>query len=196
MVHKYWFTIIFFLLVSQFGLLMASYGQYFFRYQGDFFGQPPEKEAIRLSALERPNISTKALLSWATLAATGTFTFDFVHYNETLESLRDYFTTKGYNNFVDSLTAQGFLTEIVDKKLVLTAVAIGPAIIITEGIQAGVYTWLIEVPVLVRYQSTSTNETRIQDVKLTVTQVSTKEATKGIGIAQYVARSAGSDITE
>lgn len=175
------------------GLIGFAYFQYFVRSPGSYYGKPINEPIFPLTTLDRPNVSSKALLSWATLAATATFSLDFVNYKDNIKALKDYFTISGYDNFLASLEAAGTVATIEDKKLVLTAVPIGPAIILTEGEQFGGYTWEIQLPLLVRYQSTSTNETRVKLITMLITQVPTKLAPKGIGIAQYIAIEAGSD---
>lgn len=193
MAHKQWLSLGLILLCAQIGLIGFAYFQYFVRSPGEFFAKPPNDPIFRLTVLERPNVSSKALLSWATLAATATFSLDFVNYEENIKALKDYFTVDGYQNFLQSLSAAGTVATILDKKLVLTAVPIGPAIILSEGEQYGGYTWQIQLPLLIRYQSVSTNETSVKLITMLVTQVSTKLASKGIGIAQYIAVDAGSD---
>ena len=41
------------------------------------------------------------------------------------------------------------LSVVQNQKMVLSSVAIGPAKIITQGVQQGVYSWLVEAPYLV-----------------------------------------------
>jgi intracellular multiplication protein IcmL len=139
-----------------------------------------------LDFLDRPNVSTRALLSWATLAATATYTLDFVNYQTSLDELKNYFTNSGYENFLNALNTSGTLSSIIEKKLVLTAVAIGPAIVIGEDEIRGNHIWKIEVPITVSYLSASAEEKRNKLVTVIVTQVPTTEASKGIGIAQYI----------
>lgn len=189
-----WLPLTLLVLVANLGLIALVYFQFAIRSPGDFFGFPPNQQAFSLSPLDRPNVSTKALLSWVTLAATSTFTFDFVNYQDQLNKVKDYFTAAGYEEFQTALQEAETITKIDEEKLVLSAVAVGPAIILDEGQQRGRYTWQVQVPLLVRYQSASVNETRIQIVTVLVTQVSTSDAPKGIGIAQYVAREAGPEV--
>lgn len=194
MSHKIVFSIILTLLLSQLALLGFNYYQYSQRAPGQFFGSLPDGKAFTLDWLDRPNVSTKALLSWATLAATATYTLDFVNYETTLDNLRSYFTTSGYENYLGALEESNTIGTITDKKLVLSAVAIGPAIVLAEDEVRGNHVWKIEVPITVSYISASAEEKRDKLVTLTITQVPTTEASKGIGIAQYVAVDLSPDI--
>lgn len=194
MLQKYGLSIIVLLLVVHLGLMGFAYLQFATRDPAHFFGRLPKGEIFEIAALDRPNVSNKALLSWVTLAATSTFTFDFFNYKEQLNAMKDYFTATGFENFMASLDATGVLTTIQDKKLILSAVAIGPAIVLTEEGIDSKHSWRIQVPLIVRYQSANVDETRTQLVEVLVTQVSTQDAPKGIGISQYIAREIGSEL--
>jgi intracellular multiplication protein IcmL len=195
MSHKDWLTIVLALLVVCLSFIGVAYYQVASRSSVQYFAVLPNNTSTPVVARERPNVSTKALLSWVTLAATATFSFDFVNLNDQLEKLRDFFTTDGYNNFTNSLSATGMLKTIVDKKLVLSAVAIGTAIVLEEEQAHSSHTWRVQVPILVRYQSANVNETRQQLVEVLVTQVPTSDAPKGIGIAQYITRETTPELT-
>jgi len=194
MSHKDWLTIVLALLVVSFSFIGVAYYQIATRSTGQYFAVLPNNTSNVIKALDRPSVSTKALLSWVTLAATATFSFDFVNLHDQLEKLKDYFTVDGYNNFLNSLSATGMAKTITDKKLILSAVAVGTAIVLHEEESHSGYTWRIQVPVLIRYQSANVNETREQLVEVLVTQVPTSDAPKGIGIAQYIAREAGPEL--
>jgi len=187
MSHKNWLALMFLLLVVQLLCIGFAYFQFATRYPGEFFARLPNGENTVLQPLERPSVSNKALLNWITLAATATFSFDFVNYKEQLQALRDYFTAVGYENFKASLENSGILATIEQKKLVMSSVDVGPAILYTEEETDKNHTWRVQVPILVRYQSADVNETRQHIVDVLVTQVPTQEAPKGIGIAQYIA---------
>lgn len=195
MSQKYGLLLIIFLLGMHLGLMGFAYFQFATRSPAHFFASLPNGDAFEMTALDRPNVSTKALLSWVTLAATSTFTFDFFNYKDQLQAIQDYFTEDGFTSFMASLETTGTLSTIEEKKLILSAVAIGPAIVLTEEEIGTKRNWRIQVPLIVRYQSANVDETRTQVVEVLVTQVSTEDAPKGIGIAQYIAREAGPELT-
>ncbi len=195
MLQKYGLSIIISLLVVHLFLMGFTYFQFATRFSPQFFGRLTNGETFEIIALDRPNVSTKALLSWVTLAATSTFTFDFFNHRDQLKAMKDYFTADGFDSFMASLQETGVLTTIIEKKLILSAVAIGPAIVLTEEGIGSKHSWRIQVPLIVRYQSANVDETRTQVVEVLVTQVSTQDAPKGIGIAQYIAREVGPELT-
>lgn len=175
-------------------LISFAYFQFAIRLPGQFWGRLPNGQAYTLQALARPNVSTKALLSWATLSATATFSFDFVNYKDQLKALREYFTIDGYRSFLTLINDSPTWSTIEEKKLIASAVAIGPAILLREELRGDSHSWRIQVPLLVRYQSADGKEKRQQMVEMLITQVSTQDAPKGIGISQYVARGISSEL--
>ncbi len=194
MLQKYGSSIIVLLLAAHLSLMGITYFQIATRSSKHFFGRLTNGQVFEITGLDRPNVSTKALLSWVTLAATSTFTFDFFNYQDQLNAVKDYFTADGFNNFLASLQETEVLKTIKEKKLILSAVAIGPAIVLTEEGVGDKHSWRIQVPLIVRYQSANVDETRTQVVEVLVTQVSTEDAPKGIGISQYIAREIGSEL--
>lgn len=187
MPHKLAAFIAFILLGSQVGLLSLIFIEYHFRSAEQYYASPPSNDNFKISALDRPTVSSKAMASWATLAATATYTLDFVNAEEDLEKLRDYFTTTGYDYYKAALEQTQFVQNIVNKKLVVSAVSVAPAMIIQEGEDLnGKYTWQVVVPILVSYLSASSNVKEFRVVSLTIIQVPTRDAPKGIGISRYV----------
>lgn len=137
--------------------------------------------------MNEPNVTPSALLKWATQAATSVYTIDFFHYQSNIDALKDYFTVAGYQDFLQSLNASGSLKRIINNKLIVSAVATDTAVILQEGPLRDVYTWRIQVPLLLTYQGASTTSTqKTIAVSLLVTRVPTDQAPKGIGIAQIV----------
>lgn len=135
--------------------------------------------------LNEPNIATKTLLRWATLAATNAYTLDFVNYEDTIEKLRSFFTNAGHKNFLAALAANNRLADIIEQKLVVTAVNHGQPILLTEGELLGLYSWKVQVPLLLNYQGASEQSTQQRiAVTMLITRVPTTEAIAGIGITQ------------
>lgn len=137
--------------------------------------------------LTEPNVTPASLIKWVTQAVTSAYTLDFYNYQDTINGLQEYFTIDGYQNFLSSLKASGSLDKIVKDKLIVSAVATDTAVILAEEMLNNVYTWKIQLPLLLTYQGASTTSTeKTIAVSVLVTRVPTNEAPKGIGIAQIV----------
>jgi intracellular multiplication protein IcmL len=138
-----------------------------------------------LTAHYTPNVSPKALLNWASLAATAAYSMDYVGYQKSLENLAPFFTKIGFNNFITAITDANVINDLTAKKLMISAVPIGVPTIVNEGIVFGEYTWIIQLPIAIKYQTASEESTQLKAVSLTVSRVSPDIAPRGIGIKSF-----------
>jgi intracellular multiplication protein IcmL len=138
-----------------------------------------------LVPLLNPNTSDSVVTQWANLATIGAFTYDFVNYQSQLEAASAYFTTDGWNSFMQSLQDSNNLKTVISKKLVVSAVALSPPLILKKGFVNGVYAWRIQLPILVTYQSASDVTQMKMVVNLLMTRIPTRDNYKGIGIEQF-----------
>lgn len=138
-----------------------------------------------LTPVYQPNVSPKALLNWASLAATAAYTLDYVTYERALENLKPFFTSTGYENFMNAINQAGIINDLSAKKLLMSAVPIGTPTIINEGPVFGEYTWVIQLPIAIKYQTASEESTQFKAVSLIVSRVSPDIAPRGIGIKRF-----------
>lgn len=161
------------------GLLLY---QYTHRSPPDYFSVSYSGVHLPLVAHNTPNVSSKSLLSWATLAATAAYSFDFVNYQKQLNDLAPFFTKEGYQRFLNAVDQAHIITDLRDKKLIMSAVPIGTPTIVNEGVVLGEYTWVVQLPVAIKYQSASEETTEYKAVALIISRVSPDIASRGIGI--------------
>jgi len=169
------------------GLTVALMVVHYTRGKERFYVDPPSGGSVEVFPLTEPNVTPSSLIKWATMAATSAYTIDFFHYKDNIEALREYFTIDGFKDYQKSLDVNNTITKIVKEGLIVSAVATGTAVILEEGLMNDIYTWKIQVPLLLNYQGASTTSTtKSIAVALLVTRVPTDKAPKGIGIAQLV----------
>lgn len=159
----------------------------FARKKQTYYVDAPSGQVTQVFPLSEPNVTPSSLINWVTQAVTSAHTLDFYGYKDTLNDLKQYFTVGGYQNFVSALNASGSLKKIINERLIVSAVTIDTAVILQEGVMNGVYSWKIQVPLLLNYQGASTVSTqKTVAVSVLVVRVPTNEAPKGIGIEQLV----------
>lgn len=158
------------------------------------YSNPPEPvyyttsingQTAPLNPLMQPNTSDSVVAQWANLACIGGFTYDFVNYESQFETASEYFTKDGWNSFITSLQESNNLKTVISKKLVVSAVGLSPPIILKKGVVNGVYSWRIEIPILVTYQSASDVTKMKMIVKILMVRMSTSENFKGVGVDQF-----------
>ncbi len=176
------------LLVVIAGLIGFTYFLYLTRPTPHYFATTPDGKLIEMPALNQPNLQTNTLLQWATSAATAAYTFNFVNYKEALQAVSQYFTTAGYESFLQALKASNNLDAVKAKKLVVSAVPTGTPVILKKGLvrSTGQYAWEVQLPLLISYQSV--NDILRQDIVVTllIVRVSTLDSPDGIGIERFI----------
>ncbi len=145
-----------------------------------------------LFPLNEPNQSDSAVLQWANQAAIASFSYNFVNYRTELQASSGFYTAEGWDQFLKSLQDSNNLLAVKASKLVVSAVATSAPIILQKGVLNGQYTWMVQMPMLVRYQSASEFSEQNNVVTIRVTRVSTLNSPRGIGISQFVVAPAGS----
>ena len=75
---------------------------------------------------------------------------------------------------------------MTENQQVLTAAPQGAAVINRQGLRNGVYSWTIQVPIVVTYQSGTQKQAVPQGVTLTVVRQPNLESADGIGIDQWI----------
>lgn len=139
-----------------------------------------------LFPLDEPNQSDSAVLQWANMAAIAAFTYNFVNYRTELQASSGFFTADGWDQFLSALQQSNNLDAVKAKKLIVSAVATRAPIILQKGMLNGRFSWRIQMPLLVTYQSASEFSQQNNVVTMLVTRVSTLNSPRGIGIAQFV----------
>ena len=139
-----------------------------------------------LYPLDEPNQSDSAVLQWANQAATAAFTYNFVNYRTELQASSGFFTSNGWTQFLNALQDSNNLDAVKAKKLIVSAVATRAPVILQKGVLNGRYSWRVQMPLLVTYQSASEFSQQNNVVTMLITRVSTLNSPRGIGIAQFV----------
>jgi len=159
--------------------------------QPKYFATATNGRIMPLMPLDQPNLSQSALLQWANTAAIAAYTYDFVNYRQALQAASEYFTPDGWNSFMAALDTSGSLQNVINKKLIVSAVATGAPVVVQQGLLEGRYTWKVQMPMLITYQSPSQFSRQSATVTMLVTRISTLTSARGVGIAQFIVSAGG-----
>lgn len=159
---------------------------------------------VEIQPLTSPTLSDAALLGWSARAATAAFTFNYAEYQQQIEETKNtYFTVSGGQNFLGAIKSSLNLQAVLQGFFVVTAeVAQAPTIlqrgIVTTPEGGQVFSWKIQVPIRVRWQSASRNFANMYNVILTVVRSSpfvdpvarqmNLDSLQGVGVQQLVAQ--------
>jgi intracellular multiplication protein IcmL len=156
-----------------------------------YFATSSDGRIVSLTPFHYPNLSNAAVLEWANTAATAAYSYNFVNYRQALQAAADYFTPEGKQMFFDAIKSSNNLQAVIAKKLIVSAVATGVPVILEQGIMVGRYTWKVQIPMLITFQSASQFSQQSVTVTMLVVRVSPLESPRGIAIAQFIVSGGG-----
>ncbi len=159
--------------------------QIFHRPLPPFSAVSADNQRMELTASYEPNLASTTLINWVSKAAVAAYTFDFVNYNQQMARVRPYFTDVGWNDYQASIAK--LIQTIVKNQLFVNSVVVGAPVISNQGDLPGRgYTWRVQIPFLVTYQSAGQASRANYTVVITIVRVPTSINPAGIGIAQFV----------
>lgn len=152
-----------------------------------YFATTEDGRLIPMVPLNQPNLSTPALMSWVAQSATEVMTFGFNDYRRRLQQSSKNFTRKGWESFTQALQRSRIIEMVESNQQVVTAAPRGAPILESEGLVQGRYQWVVQVPMILTYQSGSKTRSTSLLVTLVVVRVPRLESASGVGIEQWIA---------
>jgi intracellular multiplication protein IcmL len=152
-----------------------------------YFATTEDGRLVPMVALNQPNLSTPALMSWVAQAATEVMTFGFNDYRRRLQEASRNFTRPGWESFTGALERARIIETVESNQQVVTAAPQGAPILQSEGLVNGRYQWVIELPLILSYQSGTRVKSDSLLVTLVVVRVPRLESPNGVGIEQWIA---------
>lgn len=152
-----------------------------------YFATTEDGRLIPMVALNQPNLSTPALMSWVAQASTEVMTFGFNDYRRRLQQASKNFTRRGWESFTQALQRSRIIDMVEANQQVVTAAPQGAPILESEGLVQGRYQWVVQIPMVLTYQSGSKTRSDALLVTVVVVRVPRLESANGVGIEQWIA---------
>ena len=170
------------------GLLGANYFViHIHQPENRYFATTEDGRLIPMLALNQPNLSAPALMSWVAQASTEVMTFGFNDYRRRLQESSRNFTRRGWESFTQALQASRLIETLEANQQVVTAAPTGAPIIESEGLVNGRYQWVIQLPMVLSFQSGAKTRSDSLLVTVVVVRVPRLESPNGVGIEQWIA---------
>jgi intracellular multiplication protein IcmL len=151
-----------------------------------YYASTTTGEVLPLDALSSPVVTTEYIQQWAEMVARKAYNLDFLNVNQSLSQVRPYFSDDGWVAFQDALTKAGLLSKIQQEKLTLSAVANGPVVILKRYVTAGRYSWDVQLPLLVTYNSSSMQAKQQLYIAMTIRRVPELATPQGIAVTAFI----------
>lgn len=152
-----------------------------------YFATTEDGRLVPMVALNQPNLSTPALMSWVAQGATEVMTFGFNDYRRRLQEASRNFTGPGWESFTGALERARIIETVEANQQVVTAAPQGAPILLSEGLVNGRYQWTIELPLILSYQSGTKVKSDSLLVTIVIVRVPRLESPNGVGIEQWIA---------
>lgn len=141
---------------------------------------------IPLIPMSQPYRRTADVIQYAKEGVTRSFTMDFLNWRQQLEDVRPSYTKSGFKSFLEALQAAGVLETVKGKRMNMSVTA-GTGVLTKEGVDSGVYQWIVELPIEVRLEGQAT---RMPPQRFLMTirieRIPTLDSVGGIGIGQLI----------
>lgn len=152
-----------------------------------YFATTEDGRLVPLTALNEPNLSNPALMSWVAQYATEVMTFGFNDYRRRLQEASRNFTRRGWESFTQALQRSRIIEMVESNQQVVTAAPSGAPILKSEGLVSGRYQWEVQLPMILSYQAGSKSRSDNVLVTLIIVRVPRLENPNGVGIEQWLA---------
>jgi len=152
-----------------------------------YYAMTPQHTTSPLVPLSLPNLTNKAILSWAATSVTEIMTYGFGDLDAKLLAQKSRFTHNGWEAFVKAFTNMKIDEQIRKQQQVLTTVPSDTPVMVSQGENLQhVYEWHVQMPVVMTY-ATNNNVTRPERgvIELTISRVPYEQNASGIAIDSW-----------
>ena len=150
-----------------------------------YYATQEDGRVVPLIAISRPFLNNGQIMNFAVQAITAALTMDYKNWRRDLTDASIHFQHPGgWNNFLEALENSGTLNSIIQRKLISNAVANNPVIIDNGFDSRGRYSWTVQIPLKITFESS--NERKVDDnmAEVIVSQLPTSENSAALGITR------------
>ena len=157
-----------------------------------YFAATPDGRIIQQHSLTDPVKSDAQILAYVSKVTNIIYQMDYVHWQDQLQTVSNYFTPQGWRNYVDTLKASNNLNTLTQFSMVTKVQMTGVPQILQKGIVGGHYAWVIKTPVLVQYVSPShATISQSLDITYIIIRMSVQDNTDIIAINNFLTQTSG-----
>lgn len=149
------------------------------------YGQPMVHAS---GELNQASLNSNQVIKWSSYAIMDAYTFDFRTLDQVLQNLHANFSDKGYQEFKTALESSNLSSQVLTKKLGVAAVLDGSVNIVKEGVENNVYTWSVEVPVVLYLRGPYDMTKQKKVATITVKRAALSDYSNGLVIDSFTTK--------
>ncbi len=131
--------------------------------------------------INQANLPSAQVLIWASESIEQIYTYNYRNFPQVLTDIRRFFTQQGYDSYMKALNDSNNIQIVQDKRLYVAGKVREKGKVVKEGVNAGIYTWEIQIPLVVNYKTS--NESTSQNIIANVEIVRVPTSDNPVGIA-------------
>ena len=145
---------------------------------------------LPLVPLDKPNMNQAGIAEFSLDAVRALNTYDYINWISQLNAAQQYFSPAGWKAYEEELLDVATLKAVEARKMIVSVRPAGDVRVMKEGLAGnGVYAWMVEVPVVIKYTAHTDGQvggnTQEGVVTLTISRVPTTANSYGVGIQLY-----------
>ncbi|MCD6045155.1 MAG: icmL [Gammaproteobacteria bacterium] len=186
--NRVYFRVVIVLTLIIIGLMVATFWHIQHPEEPKYFQvkiEQGKKQFIQLQAYNARLLSRDDLLLWVQVVVGDIYTFNAITYPQKFKDLlaKD-FTPAGADSFRQVLEDSQLLQQVTTQQLNLTSIVSGQPVILKEGALLGKYSWKVQMPVLLTFESANQITTKRIIVTVLIVNVPTKESPQAVAIQE------------
>lgn len=156
-----------------------------------FFATTTDGRIINIVPLNDPYITDGALVAWVADTSKRVLSLSFSDFRQRLQDVAYNFTPNGWETFSKALKEARILELIEERKMVTEMTIEAAPEIIKKGEDKGVYTWILQMPVVLTFKGEQAPQALRGNLRVQVSRVSTLQHPKGVGFDQFLLDASG-----
>ena len=146
----------------------------------------PDGRMINNYRLDDPVFSDDHILQWTANAVRQSFSLDFMHWSEQLQTVSGKFSADGWRHFLEAMKKSNNLETLTKLKMVSDAQVTGAPKLLQKAVLGGHYVWKIELPILVTYNNNNQVIPMPMEVTVIVMRVPVEQNPERIAINNFL----------
>jgi hypothetical protein len=151
-----------------------------------YFALTEKHELFEMPPLNEPSLSLPLLQNWVTTFALTAHSFDFKNLNQQLLEMKKYFTDEGYREYLSVMA--DFSASIKSDLLIVSCSLLEAPAVQRSTVIDNLYEWYVQVPILIRYDSSSTYKNERRNLSLVIKRTDTIQNPYGISISMFISK--------
>lgn len=157
-----------------------------------YFATTADGRIIKVVPLNEPLRSRAEVVAWAAGKAQEIMRFGYNDYRQRLQQSSGAFTQTGWESFTKAMREARIIDTVEARKLTVAMDIDGAPEVKLAAEKDGVYTWVLQFPVTIRFDGNDPPAANHIALLLQVVRVSTLQNPEGISIEQWIAAEAKS----